>query len=91
MSYETGMAWEFSREGKWNRVVSPLDLGAWLPGDSIYDVMCSNGYLYEMETAGSGGLRRTTIYKSMNDEASIVGSATLCFSRWIQRRGRQLH
>ena len=23
--------------------------------------------------------------------ASIVGSATLCFSRWIQRRGRQLH
>ena len=23
--------------------------------------------------------------------ASIMGSATLCFSRWTQRRGRQLH
>src|SRR5215475_15387966 len=23
--------------------------------------------------------------------ASIIGSATLCFSRWTQRRGRQLH
>src|SRR5262249_61580270 len=24
-------------------------------------------------------------------KASIMGSATLCFSRWTQRRGRQLH
>ena len=27
----------------------------------------------------------------MASSASIMGSATLCFSRWTQRRGRQLH
>jgi integrase len=34
---------------------------------------------------------RPEIAKNKDGRASIVGSATLRFSRWIQRRGRQLH
>ena len=32
-----------------------------------------------------------SVFFFLHNTASIVGSATLCFSRWIQRRGRQLH
>src|SRR2546427_2290064 len=48
---------------------------------------------------GSEGQRRAALQQSLNFSlrhevarlASIRGSATLCFARWTQRRGRQLH
>ncbi len=42
---------------------------------------------------GNESEQRNAIFASSPDYvwASIMGSATLCFSRWTQRRGRQLH